>query len=378
MTKWCVAARIDERGKAVGGRAGDQSKTEVNVHTLAGTGAWTYILRPPKNANIIVEQAFAAAKNDNIGYDQNQRTTLHAQAKASKWNINNIETACECDCSSLVAVLCIIAGFNVSKDIYTGNQVAALVKAGFKKIAYNETKLEPGDIIWRRGHTEVYVGTSNTYVAPKKVASSSSKVVAKIVDLYHGDMVTDFAKIKKAGHHVILKVGPVNDKVDPAFAKRAKRCEELGIPYGVYFYSYAKTEAQARAEAKKAISWLKGRKLSYPVYFDSEQKGTQSSAGKCARAFCNEIERAGFWAGIYASESWWKSYLYPVVKDRYTKWVAKYGSDNGKAQTKPSTSRTDIWQYTSKGTLSGVSGKCDLNYAYRDLPKAVTGKSAKY
>ena len=118
MTKYCVAARIDERGRAVGGRAGDQTGTELNVHTLAGTGAWTYILRPPASkADTIVKQAYAAAKNNNIGYDQNQRTTLFTQAKAKKWDISKITTACETDCSALVAVLCNCAGIAVSKDI---------------------------------------------------------------------------------------------------------------------------------------------------------------------------------------------------------------------------------------------------------------------
>lgn len=375
MTKYCVAARIDERGRAVGGRAGDQSGSELNCHTLAGTGAWTYILRPPAKAKeTMIKQAYAAAKNNHIGYDQNQRTTLFTQAKAKKWDIAKITVDCETDCSALIAVLCNCAGLSVSKDMYTGNQVAALTKVGFTKMGYAESKLKPGDVIWRKGHTEIYVGTTTSYVAPKTTASYQHK----LVDLSHWNGSVDLAKVKKAGYHVILKVGPVNGGIDQRFLERAKKCESLGIPYGVYYYSYAKTEAAARAEAKKAIGWLKGRKLSYPVYFDSEQSGTQAYAGKCAKAFCTEIEKAGYWAGIYASESWWNAYIKPKCGDRFTKWIAKYGTDNGKAQSKPNVYRTDIWQYSSKGRVSGVSGYVDVNIVYRDLVKAVTKKKAPY
>ena len=377
MTKYCVAARIDERGKAVGGRAGDQTGKELNVHTLAGTGAWTYILRPPAKAvETMVKQAYNAAKNNHIGYDQNQRTTLYTQAKAKKWDLSKITTDCETDCSALIAVLCNCAGLAVSKDMYTGNEVAALTKVGFTKLSYAESKLKRGDVIWRKGHTEIYVGTSTTYSAPAKATTPA--YTHKLVDISHHNASVDLKKVKAGKYHVILKVGPVNGNIDSKFLARAKECEKLGIPYGVYYYSYAKTEAAARAEAKKAIGWLKGRKLSYPVYFDSEQSGTGPTAGKCAKAFCTEIEKAGYWAGIYASESWWSSYLIKTVGDRYTKWVAKYGSNNGKAQTKPSTKRTDIWQYSSKGKVDGIGGYCDVNIVYRDLVKAVTKKNAPY
>lgn len=382
MTKYCVAARIDERGKAVGGRAGDQGKgginntgTELNVHTLAGTGAWTYILRPPAKAvETMVKQAYAAAANNNIGYDQNQRTTLYTYAKAAKWNLANIKNACETDCSALIAVLANCAGYAVSKDMYTGNEVAALTKVGFKKIGYAESRLQRGDVIWRKGHTEIYVGTSTKYTAPAKTTASYTH---KLVDLSHHNASVNLSSVKKAGYHVILKVGPVYGKVDPRFLARAKECERLGIPYGVYYYGYAQSEAAGKKEAQQCLGWLKGRRLSYPVYYDTEEPGTGKGASKGATGFLKTIEAAGYWAGVYASESWWKQWLKPLG-DRYTKWVAKYGSDNGKAQTKPSTHRTDIWQYSSKGRVSGIGGYCDVNIVYRDLVKAVTKKKAPY
>lgn len=380
MTKYCVAARIDERGRAVGGRAGDQSGSELNCHTLAGTGAWTYILRPPAKARErMIKEAYAAAKNNHIGYDQNQRTTLFTQAKAKGWDLSKITVDCETDCSALIAVLCNCAGLSVSKDMYTGNQVAALTKVGFTKMSYAESKLKPGDVIWRKGHTEIYVGTSTSYSAPKP--STSTKQVAKLIDVSKHNGTINWSAVKKAGYHAILRCGygdDIKSQDDAKFLYNAQQCEKLGIPYGVYLYSYAKTESQVNSEIAHAKRLLKGRKLSYPVYFDTEQSGTQSVAGRFAKKFCEAMEKAGYWAGIYASESWWNAYVKPTCGDRFTKWIAKYGTNNGKPQSKPNVYRTDIWQYSSKGRVSGVSGYVDVNIVYRDLVKAVTKKKAPY
>lgn len=163
-TKYIVAARIDENGKAVGGAAGDQTGKEVMVQTLASSGKWTYILRPPAGGvDKMVKEAFNAAANDKIGYDQNQRTTLYTYAKAAGWDLSKITATCECDCSALIAVLARCAGYSVSKDIYTGNEVKALTDVGFTKKNYSESALEVGDVLWRSGHTAIYVGTSSAY-----------------------------------------------------------------------------------------------------------------------------------------------------------------------------------------------------------------------
>lgn len=163
-TKYIVAARIDENGKASGGTAGDQTGKEVMVQTLSSSGSWTYILRPPAGGvDKMVKEAYNVAANDKIGYDQNQRTTLYTYAKAAGWDLSKITTACECDCSALIAVLACCAGYSVSKDIYTGNEVKALTDVGFTKKTYSESALKVGDVLWRNGHTAIYVGTSTTY-----------------------------------------------------------------------------------------------------------------------------------------------------------------------------------------------------------------------
>jgi hypothetical protein len=121
----------DEHNKAKGGVAGDQTKKEVCTRNWYSK-PWTSVIRPKNSgaAEKIAKAMEQACTNDKIGYDQNQRTTLYTQAKAVNWDLSKVATDCECDCSSLVAVCVNAAGIAVSKDIYTGNEKAALNATG--------------------------------------------------------------------------------------------------------------------------------------------------------------------------------------------------------------------------------------------------------
>lgn len=194
----------------------------------------------------------------------------------------------------------------------------------------------------------------------------------KIIDVSQWQGRIDWEKVKQSGiDGAIIRCGFGSDiasQDDPQFERNADECERLGIPYGVYLYSYAKNEDMARSEAAHALRLCKGRKLSYPIYFDTEENGTQSVSKACAIAFCEAIEDAGYWAGVYASLSWWQTYLNGL--DAYTKWVAQWGAAKvGMA--------CDMWQYTSDGTVNGIGGRVDMNYCYRDFPKEINGTAKK-
>lgn len=171
-------ASIDENQKANGGSAGDQTKKEVCTRSWYSK-PWTYVIRP-KDSNVAEKIAKAmeqACANDNVGYDQYQRTTLYAQAKALNWDISKITTKCECDCSSLVAVCVNASGIKVSKDIYTGNQLKSLeATGGFTilteaKYISRSDYLKRGDILLGKGHTAVVLsgGTVETQPTEKPV-----------------------------------------------------------------------------------------------------------------------------------------------------------------------------------------------------------------
>lgn len=161
-------ASIDERGRARGGQAGDQTGREVYTRNWYNHG-WNKVIRPKdeKEAAKIAKAMEAACKNNNIGYDQNQRTTLYELAKAKKWDIAAVNKKCETDCSALVAVCVNAAGIPVSGSIYTGNQAAALEKTGHFKIltdakyTKSDKLLKRGDILLREGsHTAIVVSVN--------------------------------------------------------------------------------------------------------------------------------------------------------------------------------------------------------------------------
>ncbi len=155
-------ASIDENRTARGGSSGDQTKKEVCTRSWYNK-PWTSVIRPNDStaAEKIAKAMEQACENDKIGYDQGQRTTLYKCAKELNWDLSKIDTPCECDCSSLVAVCVNAAGIEVSKDIYTGNQKAALSATGaFTVLTDSEytgksVLLKRGDILLGDGHTAI-------------------------------------------------------------------------------------------------------------------------------------------------------------------------------------------------------------------------------
>lgn len=166
-------ASIDENRTAKGGKAGDQTAKEVCTRNWYSK-PWHTVIRPKDSAKAekIAKAMEQACANNNIGYDQYQRTTLYTQAKALNWDISKITTPCECDCSSLVAVCVNAAGIAVSKDIYTGNQKTALANTGAFEI-HTDAKhvgkaeyLKRGDILLGSGHTAIVLSDGSGVSTP--------------------------------------------------------------------------------------------------------------------------------------------------------------------------------------------------------------------
>lgn len=174
----------DENNKYSGGTAGDQTGTEWYLRSLYS--GFTAIFRHP-DANVralIAQLATEAAKNDLIGYDQNQRLTFWSQLQAAGYYPSKITVACEADCSSGVAGIVKAVGYilgmsalkNVSASMYTGNQSAVLTGAGFTRLTFSTSNLVVGDIIWKSGHTAIVVdgatGTASASTSSSTKASS--------------------------------------------------------------------------------------------------------------------------------------------------------------------------------------------------------------
>lgn len=184
--------------------------------------------------------------------------------------------------------------------------------------------------------------------------------VKTAVDISYHNGIINFEKLKNSVDYVIIRCGYGQDMAsqdDKQWARNVSECERLGIPYGVYFYSYAKTAKKIEGEIKHCLRLLKGHAPTLPVFFDSEEKGTQSVAKYCAKRFCDAMITNGYKAGVYASKAWYEAYIGECWG--YDLWIARYANALGMYNV-------DIWQYSSNGSVDGINGRCDVNYVYKD------------
>ena len=183
-----------------------------------------------------------------------------------------------------------------------------------------------------------------------------------VIDVSKHQGAIDWAAVKSSGqiYGAIIRCGFGSDlkkQDDSRFVENVDGCIKNGIPFGVYLYSYAKTNAEIDSEVKHTIRLVEPYKdkLSFPVYFDTEEKGTESFSAAGAKRYCEALTKAGYKAGIYASKSWWQSYLKGVTG--WSKWVAAW------TKTKPA-GDMDLWQYTDKASVNGIKGGVDCSHSY--------------
>lgn len=189
----------------------------------------------------------------------------------------------------------------------------------------------------------------------------------KLIDVSEHQGKIDWEKVKPQIDGAILRCGygmDIERQDDTYFRRNADECTRLGIPFGVYLYSYADSVEKARSEAAHVLRLIEGYKLSYPVYLDLEENGTQADAIKRATIFGDVVENAGYWCGVYANLNWWDHYLTGL--ERFTKWVAQYNETCDYQGD-----HLDIWQYSSKGKIEGIDGNVDMNACYRDFPSEI-------
>lgn len=187
------------------------------------------------------------------------------------------------------------------------------------------------------------------------------------VSIHNGSI--NWAKVKAAGvTGAIIRCGYGRDlkrQDDARFTANIEGAISQGLRVGVYIYSYAKTIESAKSEAAHVLRLIEPYKtnISLPIYYDLEEKGTESGAKERAIVFGDIVEKAGYWVGIYASLSWFTTYLKGL--DRFTKWIAAWGANTGKPGTKPAIS-CDLWQYTSNARVNGINGRVDASELFND------------
>lgn len=188
------------------------------------------------------------------------------------------------------------------------------------------------------------------------------------VSKWQGDI--DFSKLKSAGvEFVIIRIGSstgINGEnfIDSKFIQNIKNANSVGIPVGVYFYSYANSVDRAISDAKWIIENIKDYKVELPIAFDWENWGSFNTyelsffgLTNMAKRFMDTVKDAGYDAMLYSSKTYleniWMSVDYPVWLAHYTK-NTNYAGDYS------------YWQICSNGRVDGINGDVDIDIRYID------------
>jgi lysozyme len=189
------------------------------------------------------------------------------------------------------------------------------------------------------------------------------------VSVWQGNI--DFGKVKVSGiNFVIIRAGYGNGNKDKWFDENYRKAKAAGLHIGAYWYSYATSADGAKQEAQSCAKVLSGKQLDYPVYFDIEEK-SQLSRGKdfCSSlitAFCTELETARLLRRILHLA--FKPELRGIGRRERSGSPSGWRSGRASAATPAA---YGVWQYSSKGKVSGISGNVDMDYSYIDFPSAI-------
>lgn len=204
------------------------------------------------------------------------------------------------------------------------------------------------------------------------------------VSRYQGSITLEgWKKVKAAGYQgVMLKTVSTNRKlskradglyIDPTFETNYRNAKAAGLDVGVYYYTYATSEAMADAELSLVREAVRGKELTMPVCVDVEenklkQLSTLDLSNLTAYAL-EQVEKLGFYAQLYT----YTGYKYELdmarLSSRWDVWLADYTGKTPKVDFK-----YNAHQHTSKGSVPGISGHVDLNVTTRNYPKIICKK----
>ena len=196
------------------------------------------------------------------------------------------------------------------------------------------------------------------------------------VSTFQGEI--DWEKVKAAGiEFAMVRAGFGKDagQTDAQFARNMAGAAKAGVPVGAYWFSYALSPEAAREEARTALEMIKPYKLAYPVAYDyeydtvryAEENGvsvTRELATACCKAFCEELEAAGYLPMVYTSLDFLRRYVDAEEIGRDV-WLAQYN------ETPTYEGEIGMWQHTSTGRVDGVAGNVDLDVCYKDYPAMI-------
>ncbi len=216
-------------------------------------------------------------------------------------------------------------------------------------------------------------GTENTEFV------SSGEDVKKGIDVSKWNETIDWEAVKEDGvEFAIIRCGYRGSSsgslvIDPRYEENIRGAIEADIPVGVYFFTQAVNEVEAVEEASMVINLIRQYDVDYPVFLDSESAGGNGRADdleaedrtRIHKAFLETISNAGYATGIYASANWLNERLNMTELSDYNTWLAEY------AEVPSYAGYYHMWQYTSKGSIDGISTNVDLNLCYMNIDTSI-------
>lgn len=190
------------------------------------------------------------------------------------------------------------------------------------------------------------------------------------VSSYQGRI--DWTRVKPYIDFAIIRCGYGNNirsQDDVYYERNAEMCRQLNIPFGVYLFSYATTLDEARSEVEHTLRLIRNKKLEYPVFLDVETPRQMALPKEklieIVKYYCEEMEKAGYYVGIYSSLNRFRSNLDSKELDPFDKWVAEWND------TFSYTGKAGMWQKTSYEQIAGITGRVDGDEAFYDYPKII-------
>lgn len=227
-----------------------------------------------------------------------------------------------------------------------------------------------------------FSGTSYTHNS-----QFDDRIVLNGIDVSEWQKNIDWEAAKAEGvDFAIIRIGyrgygaEGNMKPDDCFVKHIEGAKAAGIMVGVYFFSQALNTLEARAEAKYTLELLGDYELDLPIFMDYEYSTSSSgrftsgtiskyTATENVKAFCDYIEEKGYEAGLYANLNFLnKTVDGAALGEKYPIWVAQYYNTCNYDYD------YDYWQYSSSGSVNGISGRVDVNFLYLNRESAKTSE----
>lgn len=188
------------------------------------------------------------------------------------------------------------------------------------------------------------------------------------------------ARLDYGVEFVIIKAGGGDAGLytDKYFKRNYNLCEQLGMPKGCYFFSKAMTMESAQKEVEYFLNIIKGKRFDYPIFVDYEDKIltlSKRALTNIAKFQLKTLQDAGYWVGIYTSESHFNDHFIDEELKGYSHWVANYAVEE---PPKLKYSATQMWQCCGSRSAAVnpimIGEPIDQNYCYIDYPARIKAK----